>query len=225
MNIKGLCALSLCIVVAGSASAEKVPYQGSGDATPAGSCPTDGYKRFAGDGGMIPDCDPGGLTLSLATDDDGATIDDVILGVEISHTWVGDLRVWLSYDLECDGTDDVGPVAALCRPALDGCAEDGCCGCSDDLGGLYYFSDDAAGPLGEDCPGFLEAGCYAPAIDSPAPLSVFDGQPKGGCFTLFTADGACADTGLISSWEVAVLNGSGGTPVETTTWSALKARH
>jgi len=224
MSFKGLCALSLCIVVAGSASAEKVPYHGDTTAPAGDACATDGYKRFDGEGGAIPDCDPAGVSFSTATDDDGATIDDVILSAEISHTWSGDLRLWLSYDLECDGTDDVGPVAALCRAGLDGCDADGCCGCSAEIGGVYLFSDDGALPLAEDCVA-VEPGCYGVAVDSPNPLAVFDGQPKGGCFTLFAADGACADTGSVASWSVAVMNGGGGTPTEATSWSALKARH
>jgi hypothetical protein len=211
------------MVIAGSASAEKVPYH-TDITEPAGSCPTDGYKTYTGSGGSIPDCDPTGITTSVATDDDDSTIDDVILSVEASHTWAGDLRVLLSYDVDCDGVDEAGPVAALCRPLLDGCAVDGCCGCSGDLGGTYMFSDDGGAVLGEpDCPGFIPPGCYGTPADSPSPFSVFDGLAKGGCFSLHAQDGACADTGSISSFTVAVRNGPGGTPTETTSWGQLKA--
>jgi len=225
MNKKGICALSLCMmVVAGSAIAEKVPYDIGNDYAPAGDCPTDGYKIFDGEGGAIPDCDPAGFSASVSTDDDGATIDDVILSVEMAHTWVGDLRVLLSYDVECDGMVDAGPAAALCRPALDGCAVDGCCGCSGEIGGLYLFSDDAALPLAEDCAALL-AGCYTTAIDSENPLAVFDGLDKGGCFELFATDGACADTGSIASWSVAVANGGGTVPTENVSWGSIKSAY
>jgi len=225
MNLKGICGLAMCLMVAGAASAEKIPYT-TGNPALAGDCPTDGYKLFEGGGGAIPDCTDPGFSGSVATDDDGATIDDVILGVEISHTWVGDLRVLLSYDVDCDGTAEAGPAAALCRAALDGCAPDGCCGCSGDLGGLYYFSDDGGEALGEvDCPSFIPAGCYGPAVDSEVPFAAFDGLAKGGCFDLVVQDGACADTGSVSSWVVAVRNGGGGTPVENVSWGSLKSAY
>ena len=223
MTVKGICALALCMVVAGTASAEKVPVHGDTYA-PAGSCDTTDYKSFSGDGDIIiPDCDPNGASQSVATDADGATIDDVVLDVEIAHTWSGDLRVWLSYDMGCDGSAEAGPVAALCRPALSGCDGSGCCGCSAGIGGLYQFSDDAAVPLAEDCVA-VDPGCYSTAVDSPAPLSAFDGMDKGGCFDLFVADGACADTGAVTSWTVHVKNGGGTVPTEDTSWSQIKAK-
>jgi len=224
MNLKGICGLALCMVIAGSASAEKVPYHGNTTSPAGDACMTDGYKTYTGTGGAIPDCDPTGITATVATDDDGATIDDVILSTEISHTWVGDLRIWLSYDVDCDGTAEAGPVAALCRAGLDGCDADGCCGCSASVGGTYLFSDDGALPLAEDCVA-VGPGCYSPAVDSPNPLAVFDGLEKGGCFELFAQDGACADTGAVSTFTVAVMNGGGGTPTETTSWSGLKSSY
>ncbi len=227
MNAKGICSVALgMVIVAGSAVAEKVPYD-TGDYTPDGDCPVDGYKLFESTAFLsIPDCDPTGVSNVIATDDDGATIDDVILAVEGFHTWIGDLRIWLSYDVGCDGAADAGPVAALCRPALGTCDPDGCCGCSGDLEGVYLFSDAGGDPMGEfDCPSFIPGGCYGVAVDSPNPFAVFDGLPKGGCFELFVADGACADTGFIASWGVAVLNGPGGTPTQDVSWGALKSAY
>ncbi len=225
MNFRGICSLALgMVIVAGAASAEKVPYHGD-TYGPDGGCVTDGYKSFSGPGGMfIPDCDPAGVSQGVATEDDGATIDDVILAVEMDHTWVGDLRIWLSYDMNCDGTAEAGPVAALCRPGLGTCDPDGCCGCSAGVFGVYLFSDDGGVPLAEDCVA-VDPGCYSAAIDSPNPFAVFDGMPKGGCFELFAADGACADTGSVRSWTVYVANGGGGTPTETVSWGHLKSSY
>ncbi len=224
MNWKGICGLALGMVVAvGTASAEKVPYHGD-TYGPDGGCDTTDYKLYTGTGGSIPDCDPAGVSFQVATDADGDTIDDVILSAELSHTWSGDLRLWLSYDVECDGTDDAGPVAALCRPGLGTCDPDGCCGCSAGVLGLYMFSDDGGIPLAEDCIA-VDPGCYSPAIDSPNPFAVFDGLAKGGCFNLFAADGACADTGTVNTWIVAVKNGTGGVPTESVSWGELKSTY
>jgi hypothetical protein len=218
-------ALCSVVLVSGVATAEKIATPSTGDAIAAGDCVTDGYTPYFGSGGAIPDDDDIGFTAGVVTDDDGLCIDDVILGVDIAHTWVGDLRIWLSYDRECDGTADIGPVAALCRPNLDGCEGDGfCCGCSDDIGGLYLFSDDTSPALGEPCSdtGFAEPGCYGMAPDSPGPLALFDGEAKGGCFELYVADSGGGDTGFVEAWTVYVLDGACEVPIESTSWSTLK---
>jgi hypothetical protein len=227
MNMKGICTVCLCsMVVAGAAMAAKVPVDG-GPQTPAGDCPVDGYKSYGGAGGDIPDGAGTIVTFGpVAVADDGSTFDDVVLSLDLDHTWVGDLRIALLYDTNCDGAAEAGPVAALCRPGLDGCDLTGCCGCSGDIAGSYFFSDSAGDALGEtDCPSFIPAGCYSAAVDSPAPFAVFDGLAKGGCFWLEGTDGAGGDIAVFRGWTVYAANGGGGTPVENTTWGALKATY
>ncbi len=176
----------------------------------AGGCSLDGFETFSsGDGGSIPDYDPVGLWLGPLTIPVAlAPIDAVALEVTLDHSWVGDLTLELHYDVNGDGTPDMGPVAALCRPGLDGC-DDGCCGCSGDISGVYYFADMGSDPLGEECVSDLSPGCYSAAIESD-PFDLFRDAPRGGDFYLHVADHAGEDTGSISAWSVHISGiGSG----------------
>lgn len=134
------------------------------------------------------------------------TIADVVLELNIEQTWIGDLIVYLSYDEDGNGSVDHGPVMALCRPALDGCAFDGCCGCSGNINGLYTFGDDAADPLGEfDCPTDVPPGCFTVAVESPMGFAdTFGGAATGGNFWLEVADGAGGDATSLYAWGVYV---------------------
>ena len=122
----------------------------------------------------------------------GGAISTVVLELNINQTWCGDLVAQLYYDVEGDGTIDLGPVAALCRPNLDLCPfPDGCCGCSGDLAGAYTFGDDALEALGDpNCPSAITNGCYLPAPESVAGFAAtFGGAPSGGDFYLEIGDG------------------------------------
>jgi hypothetical protein len=222
MKFRAILMFALIVGFALTANAQKIPNDSGEQAIQPGNCPIEDYKGYCLPGVYI-DCDS--LLLGpMTVEDDGTTFTDVILQLNISQTWIGDLKVLLYYDPEgCDMQDMVGPVAAMCRPGLDGCPSDGCCGCSGDILGDYFFSDDGGlTPLGEfDCPSFLDPGCYMPAIESPNPFAVFDGQPKGGCFWLFFVDGACADGTDLFEWCVWTLN-EVVVPVEETTWGQIK---
>jgi hypothetical protein len=217
-----LIVLAACLLAAGGAWAQKAVIDAVGVKGPERmDCITDGYDCYCGGDGLnltIPDDDPEGLMLgAIPSGGGGGAIVDVILAVELYHTWAGDLRVWLLYDVECDGTPDVqGEV--LCRIGLDGCPEDGCCGASADLAGLYEF-DDTVGSIEDDTSSF-PPGCYGPDYDSLG-LDVFDGLPTGGCWYLFLADGASGDVGTVDSWQVCVM--SRVSPVESSTWSHVKS--
>ena len=63
-----------------------------------------------------------------------------------------------------------------------------------------------------------------PAIDSPDPLSLFDGEPTGGCFWVFVADGASLDTGTVFGATVALETG-GSTPIQGVTWGEIKSTY
>jgi hypothetical protein len=216
------------LVLAGIANAEEIKVDnGAGEIfTPSGGCDVTGYKSYAGDGGFIPDCSDGAVFGPVLTPADGSTFDGVVLEVSISHTWLGDLRVNLAYDVDCDGAPEVGPISALCRAALDGCptaADVDCCGCSDDLAGTYLYGDDGGVSMEAACgAGFQAPGCYALDPDSALPMAALDGIAKGGCFTLLVEDGACLDTGFVDGWAVYSRNGGGGTPVNEASWTELK---
>ena len=71
----------------------------------------------------IPDESPVGVLIGpLSIRDDGRAIQDVVLEVEISHPYGGDLTAWLFYDADNDGTYDAEtPVEFyLARPGLPG---------------------------------------------------------------------------------------------------------
>jgi len=214
--------LAMCMMfAAGTGLAEKVGPEAGGVFLPQGDCPTDGYKPYTGSGGPIPDGDPAGVTFGpVPVPDDGTSFIDVVVDVEMSHTWVGDINVDLSYDLDCDGQPET-TARLVCRPGQANCDPAGSTfGCNGDLGGLYRFSDDGAVELGVPCAAVLAPGCYAPN----EALSVFDGLSKGGCFTLFANDSATPDPGVIPVWVVWTDNDGGGTPTETISWGSVKSR-
>lgn len=210
-------AIAVCVLAAGTSWAQKNVTDPFGVKAPDRiDCITDGYDCFCGgDGGDIPDSDPAGVVFGpAATSDGGPVIVDVILFVDMTHTWIGDLQMFLYYDFDCDGGLDVmGQV--LERPGFPEITF----GCSGDLSGLYGF-DDTVGSIEDACPTTFPAGCYGPDYDSVG-MDVFDGLPIGGCFWLKVVDNAGGDTGAVLGWEVCVM--SRITPVEESSWGHVKA--
>jgi len=185
-------------------------------------CGNESYVTLSHTGGPIPDASPAGAVFGPIETPPERTIEDVIFSAELIHSYFGDLRLWLLYDTDCDELADViGQV--LCRPGMEACPPDTCCGYEGCLDGWYSFDDTAPVSI-EDFPsGFIPNDCYAPDYDSVAAggLSVFDGLPSGGCFWLWGADGAAADEGSVSVWEVSVLYEDA--PVERSSWGVVKA--
>ena len=218
MRVLAIC-LVACFILTGAAFAQKPDEIERPKGADRLDCITDGYDAYTGGtGGAVPDADPVGVTFGPLTTSGTSTIEDVILNVDISATWIGDVRLWLLYDADCDGYADV-TGELLCRHTLTGCPPDGCCGCSGNLAGWYGF-DDTAASIEDDCPSAFAPGCYGPDYDSSG-LDVFDGYASGGCFLLFCADGAAGDATSIGGWEVYVLTQI--TPVEASTWAMVKA--
>lgn len=188
-------------------------------------CPVTGYTEYSITENLALDTDVEYMLGPLATNA-GAMIQDVRLDLDITQTWVGDLVAELFYDVDCDGTPDIGPVSALCRAQLDACPfPDGCCGCSGDIDGVYRFGDDAIAPLGEfDCPTTIPPGCFLPAVESPTGFVVFNDLGTGGCFWLRIGDGAAGDDTFLRGWTAWVLQG-GTTPVEPATWGQVKSTY
>jgi len=58
----------------------------------------------------------GALFGPTVTANGGPVIVDVILFVEMNHTWIGDLQMSLLYDVDCD--DTVGSIEDDCPPLL-----------------------------------------------------------------------------------------------------------
>jgi hypothetical protein len=148
---------------------------------------------------------------------------DIMIDMNIAGTWVGDLIVEVYYDRTCDGVPDVGPVSLLCRANLVGCDPTGCCGCSGDLAGVYTYSSSGLEAMGEPtCPtSFPTGNCYLPAPES-LPLTLFNGEASGGCFSLRALDAAAGDVHTLNGWEVWVKC-SGPVPAGTHTWGQVKS--
>ncbi len=198
--------LAALLLISGTALARDVrKVDGDAPTLVAGreACVTAGYDYYHWDTSTaIPDDNPVGVLIGPLATTPGSAILDVILYVNMSHTFIGDLIIGLQYDADCDGIPEtLGGV--LCRQGLDGCPTGGCCGCGGDLLGWYGF-DDTVESIEDACQGPFAPGCYGPDYDS-AGLDVFDGLTTGGCFWLYVVDGAEFDTGVILEWEVYVL--------------------
>ncbi|HUN82707.1 MAG TPA: proprotein convertase P-domain-containing protein [Phycisphaerae bacterium] len=122
---------------------------------------------------------------------DNYTVCDVILDVDITHTYVGDLKVQLTK----------GSTALLINRPTNGSG-----GCSSNN---YHVTLDDAGSGGS-----IQALCGAdtnsPTPTSPPsytpnqPLSTFDNASVNGTWTLTVSDNASIDTGTLNSWTLRI---------------------
>lgn len=194
----------------------------NGLATDRVECDVTGCDYYGMTVGETFDATPDLLRFGPLAVGGSCAMTNVVLAVDINQTWCGDLTINLYYDENNDGAYDFGPVSALCRPALDGCPLDGCCGCSGDVVGVYTFGDDGANPLGEvDCPSAIPVGCYMPSIETPAGFAdTFAGALAGGSFYLEAGDGAGGDATTLNGFGVYVCCGT--TATESTTWENIK---
>ncbi len=139
----------------------------------------------------IPDSDSTGITDAFAAAD-GATIEDINVFLDISHTWVGDLIVTLTH------SDTGTSVALLDRPAYP-VLNLGCDG--DDVNAV--FDDDALSAVEDECD------TNTPAINGDftpnEPLSVFDGESAAGTWMLQVSDVQGGDVGTLNAWSLYVV--------------------
>lgn len=180
----------------------------------------------------IPDNVAAGITLGpIFMPPDGDIINDVVLELNATHTWVGDIIMDLIYDPDCTGPAAGIPARVLCRaigtnPSPPAPCGTGTFGCSGDLvaGASYFFSDE--GPVGlaegaAGCTAALAGGCYHQSTVGGQRFDLWRGLPKGGCWYLRVSDNAGADTGTIASWAVYVRN-QRPVPVADKSWGAVK---
>ncbi len=140
----------------------------------------------------IPDQGAAGDPLVVTVDvPDCGTILDVNLGLNLTHTWMGDLNISV--------LSPAGTLVVL----TDGTPDD-----SSNLGGLYTFDDEAATT-------FDSAALAAPnsaSLITPGSyrgdqmLAAFDGQDKQGIWTITIDDTFTADTGTLNSLSLAIQN-------------------
>lgn len=172
----------------------------------------------------------------LPTVADGSVITDVVLEVNMNHTWMGDVIVRLEYR-DCATGATLYGTNVICRPRGTNVTPNAPCGsgtgvgCSGNLGSSaantpqpgsvpYRFTDPAPTAIGEGvCPTVAASGCYKP---SPGGLLAgFSGHLKGGCWVLLTSDWAGLDVGSISSWTVWELN-TGPVVTKSASWGNMK---
>ncbi|HLF91412.1 MAG TPA: SMP-30/gluconolactonase/LRE family protein, partial [Anaerolineales bacterium] len=146
-----------------------------------------------GDGGYcstpnlsIPDDTPAGVTDTLVVGDSG-TLADLNVSLDVTHTWVGNLRVTLTHQ-------DTGTIVAIvARPGVPATAT----GCSGD--NISATLDDEAATRVEN-----ECGAGVPTIQGSFipnnPLSAVDGEDLSGTWVLKVSDHAVLDTGTLDTW-------------------------
>lgn len=134
----------------------------------------------------IPDNNPGGISNTI-TLTDNTRISDLNLKLDITHTWVGDLRVSLQH-IETGTT-----VTVLDRPGIP--ALDLGCDRSDIAATL---DDQALRAAQNECePGTPTIGGR---LRPSSPLGAFSGESLGGAWRLAVSDNEPNDTGSLVSW-------------------------
>ena len=178
----------------------------------------------------IPDNSAAGATYGpITVPNDGTKFLDVVVGLNVTHTWLGDLKAIVIYDENCDGTATPNVAdTLLCRAGSTNCSTTAV-GCSSNLvaANTYNFSNEATVVLNPTtCTSSvnLAGGCFQPSGAIDRKLTNFNGHNKGGCFYLFLSDNASLDTGTISSWQVHTLN-ERPAATESVTWTSLKSRY
>jgi subtilisin-like proprotein convertase family protein len=195
--------------------------------TPAGPpiCPVGTYKASKINVNLpISDTIGTTTTPSIKFNPQACVITDLIVDINMEHTWVGDLTITLRH------TSDGGVVTTtdlVQRPGVPATTF----GCSGDLisdpEAKYFFATrDDLEPMGEfDCPAALPAQCYAVAVENPNGLEAFDGIPVGdGVFELLITDSAAGDDGFIYNWSVHILCEQ-PIAVEQSSWGGIKASY
>jgi subtilisin-like proprotein convertase family protein len=178
-----------------------LPPACSGSPTPTatpggGSCTT--YSS-----GDVPKALPNGTSSisSVLNVSGSSTIVDLNANVNMSHAWVGDLRMVLNHG----GTN----VTIIDRPGVPASTY----GCSGD-NIVATLDDGAALPVENQCAGGSPTinGTFSPN----QALSAFNGASGNGTWTLTVYDHyTSADAGTLNSWSVQICTSGGGSPTNT----------
>jgi subtilisin family serine protease len=141
----------------------------------------------------IPD---GGIAVSTLTisGNPGPIADLDLVGLDITHTWISDLRI----SLTSPQNTTVVLVDRVCT--------------SQDNFTNNTLDDEAATAIGSTCPPTAGAG-YRPSN----PLSAFDGQNPTGVWTLLIQDLALQDVGTLTGWGLRVSGACVIQPTNTPT--------
>ncbi|HEX6582280.1 MAG TPA: S8 family serine peptidase [Thermoleophilaceae bacterium] len=130
----------------------------------------------------IPDNNPAGVSSTLTVADSGVIQDVNVRVGNLTHAWVGDLKLEL--------TSPTGTIVVLAnRPG-------GTANSANDLTGTV-FDDEANVAIGAGGTAAPYTGSFRPQADE---LSRFDGETQQGTWTLKVSDLAQADTGNLNAW-------------------------
>lgn len=160
----------------------------------------------------LPDNTPGGITstINIPAGSNGI-IEDVNVSLEITHTWVGDLRITLE--------SPNGTVVELQdrpgSPATNfgfGCAQDNQNVTFDDeLGTSTVENICNTSFTGFDNPGPPYA--IEGTFDSESPLAAFISETTAGDWILTVSDNASGDFGFLEGWEIEICTSAGSNTV------------
>lgn len=115
------------------------------------------------------------------------TVDDVAVGLDISHTWVGDLKITLT-------SPDATSVVIMDRPGVPGSG----LGCTGD-NVLAVLSDAGSGPVENTC---FSNPAISGILTPNNPLAAFDGVNGTGTWSLLVEDLVGGDTGTLNDWSL-----------------------
>lgn len=139
----------------------------------------------------IPDNNPTGVFHEFTVPDSG-TIQDVNFGVNITHTYNGDLTVTL--------THGATSVVVINRPTNGG-------GGSNDNGYNIVLDDEGTTAIQTvNLTGSTGTVTSPPNYIPNAALSAFDGMNKQGVWRVSISDQAGQDVGTLNSWSLVILN-------------------
>lgn len=135
----------------------------------------------------VPDSNSVGVNSTINVPN-SVTISDLNVALNISSTWVGDVRVRL--------TSPAGTTITLVdQPGLTGT---GCCGYGSDNIITTLDDESGGGPVENADPP------TGPSYRPQQPLSAFDGQNAAGTWTLNVADISSFDATTLNSWSLII---------------------
>jgi subtilisin-like proprotein convertase family protein len=142
---------------------------------------------------------------------DAGTISSIVVGVTVSHTWVGDLIYRLTSP---SGTT----IRLMDRPDRSDFPPSGL-GDNSNLSVELVFDDAAtalAETIGAGCNNLetvgVDAGCTNVTFKPEQALSAFAGQNLNGTWTLNVSDNQADDVGTISAWRMTVTTAAVSQP-------------
>ena len=152
-------------------------------------CLAEGYIEYAFPGSTrIPDGDLAGVTLGpVRISGRNNTVQGIVLCLELTHEYAGDLSIRLQYDSDNDGAFDAISPVELYLARLNPCAGEELWACNVAPQGEYFFKDEGWEATGEE-----------------ASFEVFDGLLDGGSFYLSVFDTEAQHMGVITRWVVYV---------------------